>query len=153
MEIMKARNDCMNQLLEEARSELAHRSKKNPTQYKKVLEDLIVNGLIKLLEKNVSVLCRACDKHLVEDVLASAKHRYLHIMKESTGKDYEVSLEVDNHHHLPPGPEEAAHGVSCSGGVILTSYHGKIRCINTLDERLAAVLAAKTPELRKLLFS
>ena len=152
MEIMKARNDCMNHLMDEARKELAHRSKKNPTQYKKVLEDLVVNGLIKLLEKHVVVQCRASDKHLVEGVLDSAKHRYLHIMKESTGKDYEVSLDVD-HHHLPPGPDESSHGQSCSGGVILHSHHGKIRCINTLDERLSAVIAAKTPELRKLLFS
>lgn len=153
MEIMKARNDCMSQLLEETKAELAHRSKREPTKYKKVLEDLIVNALIKLLEKNVTVQCRACDKHLVESVMNDAKHRYLEIMKNNTGKDYEVHLELDSH-HLPPGPDEGhAHGPTCSGGVILHSHHGKIRCINTLDERLVAAIEANTPALRKLLFS
>ena len=73
-------------------------------------------------------------------------------MKQSTGKDYELKLEID-FNYLPPGPEDAVHGQCCSGGVVLHANNGKIRCINTLDERLDAVLDTNTPSLRNLLFS
>lgn len=152
MEIMKARSDCMSTLVDEARAELAHRTTKNPKQYKTILENLIVQGLIKMLESHIKIQCRASDAHLVQEVVESSKRKYVDIMKSSTGKDYDVEIEIDSH-YLPPGPGETTHGPSCAGGVILTANHGKIRCINTLDERLKAVVEFNTPGLRKLLFS
>jgi V-type H+-transporting ATPase subunit E len=152
MEIMKARAECMSQLIEEARAELSHQSSKSPGSYKKVLENLIIQGLIKLLEPHVTVQCRASDVNLVREVLDSSRSRYLDIMKKSTGKDYELQLEIDSV-HLPPALHDASHGSFCSGGVILHSNHGRIRCINTLDDRLSAVIAYNTPMIRKMLFS
>lgn len=151
MEIMKARAECMTQLVDETRAELAHHSAKSPKQYKTILENLIIQGLIKLLEPQVTVQCRAADLHLVQEVLEVARERYLEIMKKSTGKEYELKLDIDSH-HLPPGLHEGSHGVSCSGGIVLHSHHGKIRCINALDERLNAIVTASTPALRKMLF-
>ena len=152
MEIMKARSECMGQLVDEARLELAHRTTKSPAQYKVVLENLIIQGLIKMLEPHITVQCRAVDVHLVEEVLATARQRYLEIMKKATQREYEVKIDIDSN-HLPPPPKDGFHGPTCSGGVILHAHHGKIRCINTLDERLASIVAANTPALRKTLFS
>lgn len=152
MEIMKARGECMASLVDEAKTELAHHTSKNPKNYAAVLEKLVIQGLIKLLEPHVTIRCRECDKGLVSEIMDSAKTKYVHIMKESTGKDYEVSLEIDKV-HLPPGPTKGSHGNSCSGGVILLANHGKTRCINTLDERLENIVTANTPSIRKLLFS
>ena len=98
------------------------------------------------------IQCRASDVHYVKEVMDSARKRYLEIMRTSTGKDYEITVEIDTV-HLPPGPETEGHGLRCSGGVVLHSHNGKIRCINTLDERLNAIVAANTPALRKMLFS
>ena len=151
MEIMKARSECMTQLVEETRAKLIHNASNSPAEYKEVLENLIIQGLIKLLEPQVTVQCRACDLTLVQDVLEPAKNRYLNIIRTSTGREYDLRLDIDTR-HLPPGPHEGSHGVSCSGGVILHSHNGKIRCINTLDERLTAIVAANTPALRKMLF-
>lgn len=39
-----------------------------------------------------------------------------------------------------------------AGGVVLTAFDGKIRCVNTLEERLGTALVDLTPVVRDLLF-
>ena len=152
MEIMKARGECMGNLVDETKAELARLTTKHPNKYVGVLEKLVIQGLIKLLEPHVIIRCRERDKKLVADTLDSAKSKYIQIMKDSTGKDYDVNIEIDRV-YLPSGAGEGSHGNSCSGGVILLANHGKTRCINTLDERLENIVTANTPSIRKLLFN
>jgi len=130
LQILKARDEGIQKLKNEAHRRLAQVSK-DVVGYKKLLHDLIVQGLIKLEEPKVSVVCRAQDKSLVQDVVSGAAAEY----KVKTGKSVEV--DIDNVRFLPPGPEESGNPEdSCSGGVLLSSNQGKIICSNTLDDRL-----------------
>uniref|UniRef100_A0A5B6Z3E2 Putative V-type proton ATPase subunit E n=1 Tax=Davidia involucrata TaxID=16924 RepID=A0A5B6Z3E2_DAVIN len=115
--------------------------------YKKLLQDLIVQSLLRLKEPAVLLRCRKDDLHLVESVLHSAKEEYA-----ENANVHPPEIIVDNV-HLPPAPSHHdAHGPFCSGGVVLASRDGKIVCENTLDARLDVVFRKKLPEIRKHLF-
>jgi len=146
LQILKARDEGIQKLKNEAHRRLAQVSK-DVVGYKKLLHDLIVQGLIKLEEPKVSVVCRAQDKSLVQDVVSGAAAEY----KVKTGKSVEV--DIDNVRFLPPGPEESGNPEdSCSGGVLLSSNQGKIICSNTLDDRLQMSFEQQLPQIREILY-
>ena len=153
LNIMKARNECVNSLLEEARIALAERVSNNQEEYKQLLKMLLVQGFIKLLDQEVVVRCRQEDENLVQQVLDEAKAQFQEIMERETGKTYTLSVKLDADTYLPPAPEPDSHNPSCSGGVILMSHNGKIRCQNTLDDRLDLTFSSTLPLIRKMLFS
>ncbi|MFX6572749.1 V-type ATP synthase subunit E family protein, partial [Acinetobacter baumannii] len=114
---------------------------------KHLLKDLIVQSLLRLKESSVLLRCRKDDVHLVESVLHSAKEEYA----EKAGV-HQPEIIVD-HIHLPSAPSHHdAHGLFCSGGVVLASRDGKIVFENTLDARLDVVFRKKLPEIRRNLF-
>lgn len=101
----------------------------------------------------MQVKCREVDVDVVRSVLSSAKSEYEETMLRETGKQYSVELEVDTSgNYLPAPPVEGSNAPSCSGGVILLSNHGKIRCNNTIDDRLQLTYANCIPVVRSLLF-
>ena len=152
MEVMKARTECMVSLLEEARFKVHEKNQKDQNSYKDILTQLIVEGLIKLLDTEVKIHCREVDVSIVSSAVDEAKARYEEIMLEETGKNYTVNLEVADGDFLPPPPEKGVNTPSCCGGVILQSNAGKIRCINTLDKRIEMAYEASVPHLRKIIF-
>ncbi|KAJ6842610.1 V-type proton ATPase subunit E-like [Iris pallida] len=148
IKVLQAQDDLVNAIKEAAGKELLHVSQHHHT-YKHLLKELIVQSLLRLKEPAVLLRCREDDLELVESVLHSAKHEY--------GKKANVhppEIVVDKYIYLPPAPIDAhAHGLFCSGGVVLASLDGKIVCENTLDARLDVVFRKKLPEIRKSLFS
>ncbi|XP_031093371.1 V-type proton ATPase subunit E-like [Ipomoea triloba] len=146
IKVLQAQDDLVNSMKDAASKELLHVSHDHHN-YKKLLHDLIVQSLLKLKEPSVLLRCRKDDVHLVEHVLHSAKEEYA--AKESV---HPPEIIID-HIHLPPAPSHHnAHGLFCSGGVVLASRDGKIVCENTLDARLEVLFRKKLPEIRKLLF-
>ncbi|XP_019151671.1 PREDICTED: V-type proton ATPase subunit E-like [Ipomoea nil] len=146
IKVLQAQDDLVNSMKDAASKELLHVSHDHH-HYKKLLHDLIVQSLLKLKEPSVLLRCRKDDVHLVEHVLHSAKEEYAE--KERV---HPPEIIVD-HIHLPPAPSHHdAHGLFCSGGVVLASRDGKIVCENTLDARLEVLFRKKLPEIRKLLF-
>jgi len=143
--ILKARDEGIQKLLGEAHQRLSSISK-DTANYKKLLRDLIVQGLIKLQEPKVSVVCRKQDVELVKSVISEAASIYT---QKSSKK---VEVEVDQTTHLPPGPEQAKGEEFCSGGVLLSSNAGRIICSNTLDARLAMAYEQQLPAIREILF-
>nr|GME06757.1 V-type proton ATPase subunit E-like [Ipomoea batatas] len=158
IKVLQAQDDLVNSMKDAASKELLrvshdHHSYKKllhdliVQNYKKLLHDLIVQSLLKLKEPSVLLRCRKDDVHLVEHVLHSAKEEYA--AKERV---HPPEIIID-HIHLPPAPSHHnAHGLFCSGGVVLASRDGKIVCENTLDARLEVLFRKKLPEIRKLLF-
>ena len=152
MEVMKARHECMSSLLEEARFRVHERNASDQNGHRGVLTELIVEGLIKLLDTEVEVICRQDDVSLVSGVLGQAKGRYEEIMQRETGKNYTATLTVSSEEYLPPPPQRGSNMPSCCGGVVLRSLNGKIRCINTLDKRIEMAYENSVPHLRKIIF-
>ncbi|KAF8412157.1 hypothetical protein HHK36_000114 [Tetracentron sinense] len=142
IKVLQAQDDLVSSMEEAASKELLLVSHDHHV-YMKLLQDLIVQSLLRLKEPAVLLRCRKDDLHLVESVLHSAKHEYA-----EKANVYPPEIIVDNYVYLPPPPtHHHAHGPFCSGGVVLASRDGKIVCENTLDARLDVVFRKKLPEV------
>ncbi|WOK97935.1 hypothetical protein Cni_G06643 [Canna indica] len=157
IKVLQAQDDLVSSMKESAAKELLHVSHHhhilNITHhhraYKHLLEELIVQSLLRLKEPAVLLRCREEDVHVVESVLESAQEEYA--AKENV---HPPNVVVDTEVYLPPAPsdEHPDHGRYCSGGVVLASIDGKIVCENTLDARLDVAFRKNLPEIRKSLY-
>uniref|UniRef100_A0A7N0V963 V-type proton ATPase subunit E n=1 Tax=Kalanchoe fedtschenkoi TaxID=63787 RepID=A0A7N0V963_KALFE len=146
IKVLQAQDDLVNAMKDEA-SEGLLRVSENERPYKKLLNGLIVQSLLRLREPAVLLRCREVDRKLVESVLDNAVQEYaqkagVHAPKVTIDRVY-----------LPPPPKSAdSHEPYCSGGVVLASQDGKIVCENTLDARLDVIFRQKLPVIRKHLY-
>lgn len=147
LKVLAAREAAIQEIVTEACSKLKEISK-NPTTYKKLLTDLIVQGMKKLGEKTAVVKCRQVDLMTVREVLDTARKNYTAMFGEEA-----PTLTLDQKYFLSPPPGEAgSEANSCCGGVVLTSADGRIVCSNTLDDRVKIAYQANLPEIRTKLF-
>ena len=93
--------------------------------------------MIKLLEENVEVKCLARDTDLVKEAATRAQKQFREICSVET-------VLTISHEKLPE---------SDLGGIILTSFKGKIVCNNTLKARLEYALQLSLPDVRRMLFT
>jgi len=146
LRLYKAREEGVQRILSIAHRKLAEVAK-DQAVYKKLLKDLIAQGLGRLQEEEVTVVCRKQDLSLVEAVMNDAVQEY----QRSSGS--KVKATVDKTLFLPPGPEHTTkEGEICSGGVVLSSNDGKIICANTLDARLSMAFEQNLPAIRTILY-
>lgn len=140
---MKLRDDLLQQLLAEAGEKCAMVAR--GTNYPQLLQKLIVQGLIKIEENDVTVYCRKEDFGTTKSVLKAAIAEYVEIMERETGIKLQpkVTLNQDENKQLPD---------SCFGGVTLTAVNGKIVCDNTMSARLELVYEELLPSIRAILF-
>ncbi|KAK2664218.1 hypothetical protein Ddye_002792 [Dipteronia dyeriana] len=142
IKVLQAQDDLVNDMKDAASKELLNVSHHHHL-YKKLLKELIVQSLLRLKEPAVLLRCRKDDHHLVESVLDSAKEEYAEKLNV-----HSPEIIVDTTVYLPPAPSHHnAHGLSCSGGVVLASRDGKIVFENTLDARLDVLFRNKLPEV------
>jgi len=136
LRVLKEREDHVNTVLEEAKRRLADKIR-DPAIYKKIIHHLITQGLLQLLENNVTIRCRQADISVLEDVVGSAASQY----RDTTGK--EVNIKIDQESFLPP---------AICGGIELISQRGRIKIPNTLESRLEMIARQMIPEIRTTLF-
>ncbi|CAP25862.1 Protein CBR-VHA-8 [Caenorhabditis briggsae] len=133
---LKAREDHIGAVLDEARSNLS-RISGDAARYPAILKGLIMQGLLQLLEQEVVLRCREKDLRLVEQLLPEC----LDGLKKEWGSTTKVV--VDKHNYLP---SESA------GGVELASRGGKIKVSSTLESRLELIASQIVPQVRTALF-
>lgn len=138
LRVLKAREDHLKDLIEDARKQLG-KITSDKTKYKKILEGLIAQGLYQLLEPNVTIRCKERDVDLVRDAWPVAVEMYRNATKEK--KD--VKITVDTESFLP---------ADVSGGVELTAQGNKFLVENTLESRLDLISRQMVPEIRTTLF-
>ncbi|PFH32440.1 putative vacuolar atp synthase subunit e [Besnoitia besnoiti] len=147
-----AQDQVLSEVYNQALSQLSTVSQ-DSGKYQKLLEDLIVQGLLRLLESEVIVRCREMDKGLVEAVIPNAMKRYSEIMRDEAGINKSVKVTLDKSgRYLPPPPSTDNAGMSCCGGVVLMTRDGRISCDNTFDARLRMVIIECAPTIRTTLF-
>ncbi|CAO1622758.1 unnamed protein product [Parajaminaea phylloscopi] len=134
LEVLQARESHLQDLFEAARSKLASLSE-DKQKYGPLLTQLILQGLLQLLEPKVEVTGRDKDKDQLKKSADEAKKLY----KEKSGRDVEITT-------------KAGLSKESSGGVKLAGHGGKIRIDNTLDERLRLLEELMLPEIRLSLF-
>ena len=113
------------------------------TEYPKLLEALIVQGLIKVEEQTVEVQCREEDVQKVKSVLANAVATYVQLMKQAGhgAVNPHVTLSANR---LAPG--------STLGGVVLIARNNRIVVNQTVEARLDIAYTAVQPKVRAALF-
>lgn len=150
LEKIKARQEVIGKVADDVRIKVAQ-DMQNQDQSKQFITKLIVQGLLMLLEGDVTVRCRECDTKLVQSCLASAAEEYSKIIKKETGATKTCKLAVDKTFLHPP-PSTSNDGPSCLGGVVLFCQKGKISIDNTIDVRLQLVMDQDKPTIRSQLF-
>jgi len=147
---MRARDNKMNELKREVIAKLATISK--DAKYKDLVRFLIAQGLMTLLEKEVTLQCRQEDLAIVQAELPKALQQFQDLMKNATGVSPTCNVVIDKQDFLPPGPKDGQQGASCAGGVTLSALNKTLICRNTLDSRLDIAFAALKPQVRGTLF-
>jgi len=145
LEKIKARQDVMQGIAGDVKTRLV--SQAGSAEF---ITKLIVQGLLMLLEKEVTVRCRKEDAAQVQGCLGVAAGQYAQIIQKETGQALSVSLKLDSA-NLPPG-RAGADGATCLGGVMLLCQGGRISIDNTIDSRLSLVMEQAKPNIRALLF-
>ena len=142
LEIQTKRNDLLMNLKEEVKLSLVDRIK-NRSNYEKVLHDLILQGLVRLLERNIKIRVLEKDFELAKGLIRSVKNDFTDFVKEKLGKEITVNLEVDKKRFVK---EEEL------GGCVLICGKGKIVFKNTLAMRLDLAFQDSIPLIRQNLF-
>jgi len=146
---MRRRDDKMKLLKEEVTGRLEEVA--SSPKYKDLLRLLIVQGCLALQEKAIVVRVRQVDEKLVEPILGDAVALFQETCHKATGIKPQLTLALSKDYLNVP-PSQAKGGPSCCGGVELVARGGKIRCANTLDNRLDIGLRDLEPQIRGLLF-
>lgn len=81
-------------LIVEARQNVS-KVTKDSGKYGKLLQQLIVQALVKLDETDVIIYCRAADTGAVKKVMAGAQKDYLAVMKKECGEDVKLKLTLN----------------------------------------------------------
>ncbi|KAL8434633.1 hypothetical protein ACSSS7_003031 [Eimeria intestinalis] len=148
-----AQEQVVNEVCMQSQKQLAEISS-DSAKYRELLTDLIVQGLLRLLEPEVIIKCREVDRPVVESVLSAAAAKYSNVLSTEAGLNKSVKLAVDKTgRYLPPPPTSDPGVPSCCGGVILQTPDGRISCDNTLDARLKMVVTECAPAIRMQLFT
>lgn len=140
---MKIRDELLQTLISEAGAKCAVVTRGQ--NYPQLLQKLIVQGLIKIEENEVTVFCRGEDVATVQGILPAAVKEYVDIMKRESNVTLtpKVTLNSDRSKDLAE---------NSYGGVLLTALGGKIVCDNTMKSRLTLVYEELLPSIRAILF-
>jgi len=136
LEVLKSQEAHIRNVLHEARQKL-HVISQNKPAYKKLLEDLICQGLCQMMEPELFIRCRRVDHNLIEDVIPGAQAAY----KKHSGRH--CNIVVDTANWLP---------AEICGGIELVTNRNRIKVSNTLEARLEMLAQQLLPEIREMLF-
>lgn len=121
-----------------------------------MLEDLLVQGLIKMMEGNLYVRCRQDDVAIIEEVKPSAIKTYRElIIKEvkrfegMNANDIPCNIIIDKT-YLESVEVNETGGII--GGFKLYGKKGRIVCSQTIDDRIDLCFQAAIPAIRHMLF-
>ena len=95
LSILKARDDYVQTLKEEARKQLSILAQ-DRSKYTTILANLIAQGLFLLMEKDVTIRCRRNDLDLVKQLVPDAINRYKQELKQK-----EIQVNIDDKNFLP----------------------------------------------------
>merc|ERR1712224_435806 len=137
LEKIKARQESLSKISDDVRSKLKGKCTKELTT------SLIIQGLLMLLEDNVTIQCRKDDTAMVEGCLPIASSEYGKIVSKETGANKSCKITLDKSQVLP---------ADCLGGIVLACNDGAIVIDNTIDARLDLVMEQDKPAIRTLLF-
>lgn len=109
---MRARDNKMLELKKETIARLAAIS--GDAKYRDLIRFLIAQGLMTLLEHEVTLQCRPEDLQIVQAELPKALQMFQDQMKGATGVSPTCNVSIDKDNYLPAGPKPNQQGASWS---------------------------------------
>ena len=132
MKLLEIRNAAIDKAIEKAQDKLSEIAKK--PEYKDILYNLCLEGLLSLCEPEVQIAVRECDAELVKGDIKKLEEDY----NKRTEKEVKVSLSD----YVVPN--------ECIGGCVLSAQEGKIQISNTLMDRLHLSCKDLYPKIRNI---
>lgn len=153
---MRMINELVEGLQTEAKLKMHEKMSKDAAAYKKLLKQLLIQGLIRLIEPDVTLRCRKSDVAHVEAIIDDAIKEYKKLMltqvKALAGReDIPCKVKVDKEHFLPEWNADDKLN-SCLGGFVMYCKKNRITCSQTLDDRIAMTYQQAIPDIRTALF-
>ncbi|KAG5830597.1 hypothetical protein ANANG_G00312380 [Anguilla anguilla] len=136
LKVLKARDDMISDLLNEARQRLAEIAR-DPARYQALMDGLVLQGFYQLLEPKVTIRCREQDVNLVQTAVQKNIPIYQAAVKNN------ITVQIDQNNFLPSG---------ISGGIEIYNADRRIKVSNTLESRLDLIAQQMMPEIRVELF-
>ncbi|CAD8064734.1 unnamed protein product [Paramecium primaurelia] len=143
---MQARFELIQRLKEEIRQKMS-KLIQDQSVYKELLKNLIIQGMIKLLEPRIELMCLEQDVQLIRTILVECQEEFTKIIQRETAKDFKTTLSINQSQYLTDKG-----GKPILGGVVLSCANNRIVCSNTLDDRLELSLQEFLPDIRNGLF-
>ena len=137
---MQKTNEMVESLKGEAMKAMQERMSSNRSEYSQLLKEMLVQGLIKLIEPKVTLRCRESDHDILAAVIDDAVDEYKKLMlsqvKALEGKDdIPCVVTIDEQKRLPEYNESDPTN-SCLGGFVMYCRKNRIVCSCTLDDRI-----------------
>lgn len=140
IERMRKINEYIEELKKQTKSQIKDKMKSDQSAYKKLLEDLLVQGLIKMMEAKLYIRCRESDKSLIESVKKAAIDRYTNLVvkevkrfKGKSASEIPCEIIIDGT-YLESIEDNPTAGII--GGFKLYAKKGRIVCSQTIDDRI-----------------
>lgn len=113
--------------------------------HKDLLQRLIVQGMLRLMERNVTIELRVGHLPLAKAVFPACEQAFSRILLDETTKEMESHLTVSEY-------KLEEKNLAIIGGVFLRTSDGVIVCDNTLDSRVRLLFEQLLPTIRNSLF-
>jgi V-type H+-transporting ATPase subunit E len=97
---MRMKNNLMEKLVEETLVKIKDFAKPDNQTYKNLLKNLIIQGMVKLLEPMCYVRVRLIDANFVEALFEQCEREYSELMLKETDVEYKCTLELDKSTYL-----------------------------------------------------
>ena len=142
LEKMNLKNELVQKTVDETLEKLKSFAKPENNSYKKLLKELILECMVKLLEKECFVKVRKADLDYMKSVLKECENEYSNLMKKETKRDYGCKLTLLEDDFIE----------NEYGGVIMMNKDKKIIINNGLKDRLMLTKEHHLPEIKNMLF-
>ena len=139
---MNLKNKLVQDTVDEALKKLKSFALPDNNSYKKLLKELILECMVKLLEKECFIKIRKDDADYVKSIMKDCESEFVKIMKKETRRDYECKLILLEDDFIEDD----------YGGVILMNKDKKIIINNGLKDRLMLTKEHNLPEIKRMLF-
>ena len=143
LEKMNIKNELVQRAVNETLKKLKEFAQIENDSYKKLLKELIIECMVKLLETECYIKARQGDLDYIQSILQECESEFANIMKEETKREYECKLYVIEDDFIEDD----------YGGIVLMNKDKKIIINNGLKDRLMLTKEHHLPEIKKMLFS
>ena len=142
LEKMNTKNELVNKVVEETLEKLKNFANPKNEAYQKLLKELTIECMLKLLEKECYVKVRKNDIDYMKSVIPECQNNFAKLMKNETKRDYSCKLILLEEDFLED---------PC-GGIIMMNKDKKIIINNGLKDRLMLSKEHHLPEIKNMLF-